>query len=252
MTDTAKALLAAAIYAKGRFRGRAELTRKAQRGDLYALEELCQRLGVPLPEQQWALKEYWRREHAPAHPLYEAYMQAQRAAAQGEPGSAHLRARGAYEAAKARLQRARRESRPPAAPEPGRIAEMARQRQEAAESERLLSLIQQASYEAGLSTAKHAHSDKIYIVQPGQEDAVSDVTYLWPSEVGLPQAYGKKGFRVTQSLHYWYLSPGSTPYAYGDRVYLSPVVRVRSGRGTSLVVECLSAGRGGALVWRVR
>lgn len=91
--------------------------------------------------------------------------------------------------------------------------------------------------------ARHGHQIATRIVAPGDERAESTTTSMDPKAAGLPNAYAKKGFAVVFSRHTFCVSTAlfSIPRAARrdaqGRVYLSPTVRVKQGRGTSLVTE---------------
>ncbi len=227
-------LLAAAKLTPGRFRGRAELTRSADSGDLVALGKLCERLGVPAPERNWARNEVWRRAHYAPRPTREEY----------------LAARYAVDIRRLRAARAADREGIPAPAKPGRIARMARERRQKRERARLLPLIEAARREAGLRTATHGHGDRIVFVAPGHERAESSSDVVSSEAAGMGRAYCRVAHTVTQSEHVWHLPEGAEPYARDGYVYLSESVRVRRGRGTHLVTERLVTGRGGRLVWR--
>jgi len=59
-----EARLARALERRGRFAGRAELTRAAQVGNAAALVALETRLGIATPGAAWVAAEEWRRAHA--------------------------------------------------------------------------------------------------------------------------------------------------------------------------------------------
>jgi hypothetical protein len=99
-----------------------------------------------------------------------------------------------------------------------------------------------------LRRAIHAHTDTIRYVTEGREGAEASTEQVRPDEVGLPRAYARKGYWVTTSTHIWCVSRAILAPEVrraNDRqreyVYLAPDVRVRSGKGTALVLERLTA-----------
>jgi hypothetical protein len=106
---------------------------------------------------------------------------------------------------------------------------------------------------AQLRSAKHDHETRIRIVDPGCETARSSTGSVSPGSVGLPKTYARKGYSVTSSMHELMVSreilrAEVQKLTEPGVLYLSEAVRVRSGRGTSLVVETRSE-RG---AWRRR
>jgi hypothetical protein len=99
---------------------------------------------------------------------------------------------------------------------------------------------------AGIRATTHGHEDVFVSVPVGAEGAISETSTIWPNQLGLPNSYK---YPVTCSTHTWLISPAvlrPEVRALNARcpsgiVYLSATVRVRQGRGTSLVVETLSA-----------
>jgi len=258
-------LLAAARLARGRFRGRAALTRSAEAGDLASLGELCERLGIPLPERGWGRAETWRRAHAPVtaprHPAPRVASRGERPwgraprAVWGPDGLRTLAAIGAAVDAAVEIaaQRDRAERRREVERLRGARRDARRGIPQPAQSGRILRLhrrnqIEAAARAAGLRTALHGHEDTVVLVPEGEEDATSDSESVWSSQAGMSAAYCRQAYTVTQSCHTWRLA--GAPWAHDGRVYLSEGVRVRNGRGTHLVVERLEEGRGGRLVWR--
>lgn len=244
--DTATVLLAAVRLTRGRFKGRAALERMAEGGDFAALDELCERLGIPLPEQHWGRNELWRWAHAPVRLSREEHLAALTTSSYTAADDYH---------AIRRLRRARHADRVgvPAPAEVGRIARLARERREERERARVLPLLVAARNAAGLRTATHVHEDNVQVLPAGETPRATSVSdTVWSSDAGMSNAYCKKAFRVATSRHVWALPYGCEPVARGGYVYLSESVRVRSGRGTSLVVEHLTASRArGRLVWVV-
>jgi hypothetical protein len=219
-------LLAACRLVRKRFAGRADLTRRAERGELAALGELAERLGVELPEPNWAAAEQWRRDHAPVPELSEGT----------ERGAAELR-----------LQLARRKARPAPPPEPGRIARLAAEKRHNAEVSRLRKLVEKASEAADLRTATHGHTVRIdLLAEEARPSAYGRTSKAWPDQVGLPKSYH---YPVTTSTHVFRLPWGAEPFEADGYVYLDESTRVRSGRGTDLVVERLTAGAR-KILWR--
>lgn len=103
-----------------------------------------------------------------------------------------------------------------------------------------------AAMDAALACARfretlHGSDTTIRLVPPGAEGAVSTTTTVNPRDVGLPNAYARKGFHVTTSQHVWAVSRAilDAPPASAGLLYLTPTLRVRQGRGTALVVERL-------------
>jgi hypothetical protein len=98
-----------------------------------------------------------------------------------------------------------------------------------------------ACSQAAFRVATHAHETAVRF-SPTDCGAESHNDSVWPSAVGLPNAYSKKGFRVTTSIHRFLVSPaifkvpGDKRWD-GKHLWLAPDVRVRQGRGTSLVCE---------------
>jgi len=96
--------------------------------------------------------------------------------------------------------------------------------------------------EAGFRTAAHVHETIIHFVPAGEEGAKSTSRDVWASEAGLPAAYQRKAYRVVASKHVWSVSPEILKVPAGRRwdwkyLWLTPSLRVRQGRGTSLVEE---------------
>jgi hypothetical protein len=101
---------------------------------------------------------------------------------------------------------------------------------------------------ARLRRAIHDHTDTIRYVTEGREGAEASTEQVRPSSLGLPRAYARQGYWVTSSAHSWCVSRAIlSPEVRGanaaqrEYVYLAPDVRVRSGRGTALVIERLTA-----------
>jgi hypothetical protein len=100
--------------------------------------------------------------------------------------------------------------------------------------------------------ATHGHEWGVQVVERGEEGASSSTDQVHPQEVGLPAAYARKGYWVTQSEHTIRVS---TEILCLDRewlrdqagqglLYLRHDLRVVQGRGTALRVERLGP-RGG-------
>jgi hypothetical protein len=102
---------------------------------------------------------------------------------------------------------------------------------------------------SGFRTATHDHKTVINGAASGEERAVSESETEWASEAGMSNAYCKKAYRVAYSRHTWFVSTAILSPAVRELnadaprgvVYLSETVRVRNGRGTSLVTETVSA-----------
>lgn len=101
---------------------------------------------------------------------------------------------------------------------------------------------------AGLRTTRHGHDTVVHVVAAGEEGATSTTLYASPQSLGLPRAYARVAYRVACSLHEWRVSERllAAPPSERGFVYLAPDVRVRNGRGTSLVVERLRQTERGA------
>lgn len=154
------------------------------------------------------------------------------------------------------LRALRAVERPTPTPAPGRILRLAKERADSREVARLTALLERATAQV-LRTASHAHCMRVVVVDdPARVNATSTSGYEWASKVGMSNAYRRKAQRVSKSEHTFYVLRGSTPWAgppWGVRaVYLTDAVRVRSGRGTSLLVEHLTTSARGILVWRCR
>lgn len=102
-------------------------------------------------------------------------------------------------------------------------------------------------------TAMHSHHLVIRCCEKGVENATSESNSVRPSDVGLCNAYSQKGFWVATSEHHLAVSraillpatkalQAKAPHGI---VYLSARVRVRQGRGTSLICERSKGPRGG-------
>jgi hypothetical protein len=101
---------------------------------------------------------------------------------------------------------------------------------------------------ARLRGATHGHTVVLGVVDVGCEGAYSSTDRCRPSEVGLPSSYAQKAYWVTTSEHRIcasreILRPEVQALTEPGYLYLSPTVRVRNGRGTALVVERLENGR---------
>jgi len=105
--------------------------------------------------------------------------------------------------------------------------------------------LRKVAFERALAVARfrsstHGAETKIKLVGRGQEGATSTTTKTSPQKVGLPNAYSRKAFFVVCSSHEFRVSAAF--WSVADRVepgvvWLTPELRVRQGRGTSLVVE---------------
>ncbi len=105
----------------------------------------------------------------------------------------------------------------------------------------VLQAFQTALRQASFRQATHAHETAVRF-SPADCGAESHNDSVWPSAVGLPNAYSRKGFRVTTSIHRFLVSPAifKVPREKrwdGKHLWLAPDVRVRQGRGTSLVCQ---------------
>lgn len=203
-----------------RFRGRTELLRLAESGDATALRAL------ELTEKQRAIA-CLRGELSP---------EADRAVRTDAVGAARQLRQKRIDAIVVGCDRL-------AQRKPGNVAARATKRALVA-----------ALWDAGFRHATHSHDETISIVARGQEGCSSESSSAWASDVGLPNAYSRKGFRVATSKHAWRVSAEIFRVAPGARaesglVYLSPTIRVRQGRGTSLVVERLIENARGRAVW---
>lgn len=112
----------------------------------------------------------------------------------------------------------------------------------------LLRAFKNALYTASFRTATHSHKTTIDIVEPGNEYAESVIGSVHPSKVGLPNAYCRVGFRVSTSHHIFSISVNlfcalKEKHVSKGIIYLSQTVRVRQGRGSSLVCEQLDGRR---------
>lgn len=92
---------------------------------------------------------------------------------------------------------------------------------------------------AGFRRGKHVHETILRVGSPG---ASSESGEMWASEAGLPNSYCKKAFRVATSEHRLTADARIFQVPRAERVgsgwlLLTPTLRVRQGRGTSLVVE---------------
>jgi hypothetical protein len=96
--------------------------------------------------------------------------------------------------------------------------------------------------EAGFRTATHSHQEDVKFVSPGSASVSSKSDSIWASQAGLSGAYQKRAYRVATSEHVWRVSPEilKVPAARrwdGKHLWLTPNLRVRQGRGTTLVSE---------------
>lgn len=97
----------------------------------------------------------------------------------------------------------------------------------------------------GFRTATHMHETHVLLVERGQERASSTNGTVSSRTAGKCNAYAKKAFYVATSEHEYRISADFWRVPKGERalagkLYLSPTVRVRQGRGASLVMERLS------------
>jgi hypothetical protein len=238
-----------------RFRGRKTLEVEAQSGSELALAELEVRLGLAdearLDETRlWVAARRWRGSPeligyllCPDDHRARRAMAARRYATAEEPERLLASPRVVIARALApdecldidakRAERARRrELRDKLAKRPPRYAERAIIKQRARE----------AYDRAKLRAATHDHTIAIKIVEPGDEGARSSTHQVRPGTVGLPAAYARKGYWVTTSEHVIrasraILDPVVQALTELGYLYLTRDVRVRNGRGTTLVVE---------------
>lgn len=104
---------------------------------------------------------------------------------------------------------------------------------------------------ANFRVATHGHADAVVLVEVGREGASSSTDRVRPSAAGLSNAYAKKAYFVAQSEHRWSVSTAIlapevralNAAAPAGEVWLSTTVRVRQGRGTSLVCETVRPRR---------
>jgi len=251
-----------ACSARGRFAGRAELERKA-RGDVVALAKLELRLGLadeaaveaarqdsvtgrlvalatahytPLDERNEALGYLWagpsRREHVAAV----RYASATNEYAKRVASLVSYGACAAIEGKRTnrRHRRSTRAGDPLFARTSGYAAQQIAER-------RLRDLLERAGYRE----ATHSHETRIASVARGEENVRSDTGSARPRDVGLPNAYAKRGYFVTTSLHVWFVSPAIlspevralqalAPHA---TIYFRVDLRIVQGRGTSLTLQ---------------
>lgn len=110
---------------------------------------------------------------------------------------------------------------------------------------------------ASFRSATHAHTSRVLAVELGEEGAVSVSDSMPSAAAGMGAAYCSAAYRVATSSHTWSVSAALLSsevrilQAEAPRgvVYLRVDLRVRQGRGTSLVVERRAGARGG---WEVR
>lgn len=98
--------------------------------------------------------------------------------------------------------------------------------------------LEAALRQAGFRTATHDHKTTISVVQPGEEGVRTESGHTKPT--WMSSAYQKKAFKVATSRHHWKVSTriGRVRKKWdGKYLWLTPTLRVRQGRGTSLVVE---------------
>ena len=101
--------------------------------------------------------------------------------------------------------------------------------------------------EADFRTAMHGHECIVRFAEPGEAPhAQSRVLHMGAREAGLPKAYQKKAPFVAFSRHEWVINNEPLVVAecrQGVCVLIGDMIRVRQGRGTSLVCEKLVNGR---------
>ena len=99
---------------------------------------------------------------------------------------------------------------------------------------------------ARFRTAMHDHETVVRFAEPGEKPhAQSRVLHVGAREAGLPKAYQKKAPFVAFSRHEWVINNEPLVVAecrQGVCVLIGDM-RVRQGRGTSLVCEKLVNGR---------
>jgi hypothetical protein len=125
---------------------------------------------------------------------------------------------------------------------------LARRRPGTAPGRAVLTELSRLYREANFRSARHSHETNLDL---GTPSARSESGSVWSAEVGMSSAYCRSAYRVATSEHS--LSADSRIFAaeVSARVgrgwlLLAPDLRVRQGRGTSLVVEHRT-GRG---AWR--
>lgn len=203
-------------FCAGKFKGRTALLRLIEAGDETAVRAMA------LPTQQ-------ARVHA---------------ALRGELSHAAAQAVAKDElAAQARLRERRALLRKPT---PSCLAERITYRQP---GNALARCTRKAFFDAlkaaSFATAKHSHQTNYYRAKIGAERAASSADTIGARDAGLPNAYAKKGYSVASSTHTFEVSPAILRVARHARakkgmLYLSPTLRVRQGRGTSLRTERLN------------
>lgn len=249
--------LAACALIRTRFRGRAEMEREAMRGDEEALIALEQRLGLLTDDEAAcarlrtiAQQKYEQAANRLAATWLLALPTADRVRcaaigyARGIVSDRVARAVAPDRVAQIDALRAERATRKAPVPRlklKQRLCRLPVAQAALAEARRVIK-------QAGLHRAKHDHEDHYTYVFEGREWATSLADRVRPRDVGLPNAYARKGFWVAVSRHCWQISRAillpevrAANDAQRDYVYLAPDVRVRSGRGTALVVERLTA-----------
>jgi len=116
--------------------------------------------------------------------------------------------------------------------------------------------LREAVENANFRTTKHAHTEAFEVVEPGQEGVSSSAGTMGARDAGMSKAYQRAARTVAFSEHRWrasraILTPAIRALNSGwntGLVYLRPDLRIRQGRGTSLVVERLTA-HGKRVVW---
>jgi hypothetical protein len=116
--------------------------------------------------------------------------------------------------------------------------------------------LREAVENAHFRTTKHAHTEALEVVEPGHEGVSSFAGTMGAREAGMSKAYQRAARTVAYSEHRWrasraILTPEVRALNSGRNtglVYLRPDLRIRQGRGTSLVVERLTA-HGKRVVW---
>jgi hypothetical protein len=265
-TDTAVRLAACDIV-RTRFAGRADLRRAAEHCTI-TLARLEVRLGLA-PESAIADAEWARRteillliaaeapgtasrcatllllagEDREARQYWARRLSATAGAERGRRLAMRRAAPAEYEAVSAlRAQRAAARAVQPRPALSERLRRLPRMRAALVEAERVVDA-------SGLRVATHGHRDRYTPVLRGREGASSDTGSSRPQDVGLGRSYARVAFTVTTSAHCWSVSAAildpevqrANAAAGVGIVYLATDTRVRNGRGTSLVVERLTA-----------
>lgn len=263
MTLSRSARLGGCALVRTRFAGRAALERAARRGNEVALLRLEQRLGLITEEQR--RERLLARELAVPRHTCGGYTDACPTCRALRFALATPREREWM--ARARVARAAREWRLNADFErawlgplaTGEIESLVQARQKARtvtdplarrkprHAERTLIERRAEEYysDARFRGATHGHEADFAAVEPGREYASSKTDHVRPHEVGLPNAYARRGYWVAQSRH----EIGASAQILSAEVrelnksaprgvmYLSPTLRIVQGRGTSLALQ---------------